>query len=96
MRFTSITPSAPEPSQYLEVVDDSGIRSDVGALERADSPAVKGPSWAAIDQRVIEAALIAPFGLSTTGVLVSERLDGEQCQRFHPVYGLDFSSLCLS
>ena len=44
----------------------------------------------------MEGSLIAPFGLVTTGVLLSERLDADQCQRFHPVYGLDFSSLCLS
>ncbi len=95
LRFTAVTPSRPVPGPYLDVVTDSGIRSDVGALER-DSETPKGPRWAAIDRDVVEGALIAPFGLRTTGVLLSERLDADQCLRFHPVYGLDFSSLCLS
>ena len=45
---------------------------------------------------MVEGALIAPYGVGTTGVLLSERLDAENCLRFHPVYGLDLSSLCLS
>ena len=45
---------------------------------------------------MVQGALIAPFGVRTTGVLLSERLDADQCLRFHPVYGVDFSSLCLS
>ena len=77
------------------MVTDSGVRSDVGALQR-DTRTPKGPRWAALDRDVVEGALIAPFGLRTTGVLLSERLDADQCLRFHPVYGLDFSSLCLS
>ena len=56
----------------------------------------RAPRWAALDRDVVEGALIAPFGLQTTGVLLSERLDADRCLRFHPVYGVDFSSLCLS
>jgi len=95
LRFEEVTPSLPVPARYLDVVTDSGVHSEVGALERdADTP--KSPRWAALDRDVVEGALIAPFGLRTTGVLLSERLDADQCLRFHPVYGLDFSSLCLS
>ncbi len=95
LRFDAVTPSMPVPGRYLDVVTDAGVRSDVGALER-DSDTPKGPRWAALDRDVVEGALIVPFGLRTTGVLLSERLDPDQCLRFHPVYGLDFSSLCLS
>jgi len=95
MRFNGITPAMPRPAPYLDVVTDSGVRSDVGALQR-DTETPKGPRWAALDRDVVEGALIAPFGLQTTGVLLSERLDADRCLRFHPVYGLDFSSLCLS
>ena len=93
--FADVTPSRPVPSPYLSVVSDVGVRSDVGALER-DEQTPKAARWAALDRDVVEGALIAPYGLRTTGVLLSERLDGNQCLRFHPVYGLDFSSLCLS
>jgi hypothetical protein len=95
MRFNGITPPMPVPAPYLGVVTDSGVRSDVGALLR-DTETPKGPRWAALDRDVVEGALIVPFGLQTTGVLLSERLDTDRCLRFHPVYGLDFSSLCLS
>ncbi len=96
LRFARVSPRLPAPAPYLELVDDAGVRSDVGALERDDSSTPKAPRWAAIDREVVRGALIAPFGLSTTGVLLSERLDAADCRRFHPVYGLDFSSLCLS
>jgi len=28
-------------------------------------------------------------------VLLSERMDVANCSRYHPVFGLDWSSLCL-
>jgi len=95
MRFDAITPRRPAPAPYLGVVTDSGVRSEVGALQR-DSETPKGARWAALDRQVVQGALIAPFGVRTTGVLLSERLDADRCLRFHPVYGVDFSSLCLS
>ena len=44
---------------------------------------------------MVAQALLAPYGVSTTGVLLSERLDAENCLRHHPVHGLDLSSLCV-
>jgi hypothetical protein len=48
-----------------------------------------------MDQRVVQDALVAPYGVATTGVLLSEHLDATNCLRFHPVFGTDLSSLCL-
>ena len=41
MRFNGITPPMPRPAPYLDVVTDSGVRSDVGALQR-DTETPKG------------------------------------------------------
>jgi hypothetical protein len=38
---------------------------------------------------------VAPYGVETVGVLMSERMDAENCTLYHPVFGLDWSSLCL-
>ena len=48
LRFTGVTPRLPVPAPYLDVVDDAGVRSDVGALQRDDSSTPKGPRWAGI------------------------------------------------
>ena len=66
-----------------------------GLLELEGLPASTAEEWAELDREVVEQALIAPYGVEQTGVLLSERMDAVNCRRFHPVYGLDWSSLCL-
>ena len=51
--------------------------------------------WASVDEDVVERAYRAPYGVATAGVLASKRLDMRRCARFHPVVGMDYSSLCL-
>ena len=48
-----------------------------------------------VDEDVVGRAYGAPYGVATAGVLASERLDMQRCARFHPVVGMDYSSLCL-
>lgn len=53
-------------------------------------------AYAAADRRVITQAHIVPLGFRRSTVLASERMDsGEDCTVLHPVYGIDFASLCL-
>ena len=71
------------------------IASRVGLLELEGPPAEQAGEWAELDREVVSEALLAPYGVTTTGTLLSERLDAENCLRFHPVHGLDLSSLCV-
>ena len=51
--------------------------------------------WAKLDTRVIDRAYLAPFGSEKRDTFLSERLDSDNCARFNPVYGNDYSSFCL-
>jgi hypothetical protein len=95
LRFASTTPAEPAPAPYFAPIDDSGVRSEAGALERGGTLASTADRWAGLDRNVVSDSIVAPYGVATTGVLLSDRLDAANCLRFSPVYGLDLSSLCL-
>jgi peptide/nickel transport system substrate-binding protein len=95
LRFTSTQPAVPHPARYLEPAGDALLASRVGLLELAGPPAEEAGRWAELDRDVVSDALLAPYGVGTTGTLLSERLDAENCLRFHPLHGLDLSSLCV-
>lgn len=95
MTFSSTDPVDPVPGAYLDAVDDAGVRSDAGVLERAGTAGQTASRWAALDERTVREAVVAPYGVGTIGVLASERLDVQNCLRFLPVYGTDLSSLCV-
>jgi hypothetical protein len=44
---------------------------------------------------VVNRAYLAPFGSEKRSTFLSERLDFDNCSRFNPVYGNDYSSFCL-
>ena len=51
--------------------------------------------WAALDRRLIDQGYVAVYGNPTRTTFLSDRMDFENCARFHPVYGNDYSSFCL-
>ena len=93
--FARLLPETPQPARYLEAVFDFGLESRIRVLELDGLPSESAEEWADLDREVMEQALMAPYGVEQTGVLLSERTDPVNCRRFHPVYGLDWSSLCL-
>jgi peptide/nickel transport system substrate-binding protein len=52
-------------------------------------------AWSSADERVVTEAYAIPLGTERRPIFVSERMDAENCARFHPVFGMDLSSLCL-
>ena len=96
LRFASSLPAIPHPARYLELADDPAFESRVGLLELEGPPTgQEAGRWAELDREIVSEALLAPYGVGTTATLLSERLDAANCLRFHPVHGLDFSSLCV-
>jgi hypothetical protein len=95
LRFTTRLPSVPHPARYLEAADDPVMASRVGLLEQEGMPTARESEWAELDRDLVAQALLAPYGVKRTGLLLSERLDAENCVRHHPVHGLDLSSLCV-
>ena len=39
--------------------------------------------------------MIVPYANSLRTLFLSERIDAANCARFHPVYGVDLTDLCL-
>ncbi|MDQ3644733.1 MAG: ABC transporter substrate-binding protein [Actinomycetota bacterium] len=90
-----VKPLLPLPGRYLQIVDDRVLERRIDLLEREASAEDSAGDWAALDLEVVEGAEVAPYGIETVGVLMSERMDPENCSLYHPVFGLDWSSLCL-
>jgi len=88
-------PSVPHPVRYLRAVDDPLLNGRVTLLALEGEPQDHADAWATVDRETVESARVLPYGVETVGVLLSERLDATNCRRFSPVYGLDWSSLCL-
>jgi ABC-type transport system substrate-binding protein len=95
LRFSTELPPLPHPAFYFRAIDEALLGSRVALLELEAPPGKVAGRWAELDHQVVERALLAPFGVATVGVLLSERLDAANCARFHPVHGIDLSSLCL-
>jgi peptide/nickel transport system substrate-binding protein len=95
LTFAAATPAIPHPAAYLGDVDDPVLAAQVELLEQQDDPEDARQQWADVDADVVTRAYGAPYGVATAGVLASERLDMQRCARFHPVVGMDYSSVCL-
>jgi peptide/nickel transport system substrate-binding protein len=93
--FTSSAAPIPHPTGYLAGLDDPVLAARAELLEQQDDPADVAQEWAAVDEEVVTRAYEAPYGLATAGVLASKRIDMMGCARFHPVVGMDYSSVCL-
>ena len=93
--FAAVAPAIPHPTGYLDGIDDPVLAARVELLEQQDDAGEAEQDWAAVDEEVVTRAYEAPYGVATAGVLGSERLDMQGCARFHPVVGMDYSSLCL-
>lgn len=93
--FAAAAPAIPHPTRYLDGVDDPVLAARVELLEQQADAGDAEQDWAAVDEEVVTRAYGAPYGVATAGVLGSKRLDMQSCSRFHPVIGMDYSSLCL-
>jgi peptide/nickel transport system substrate-binding protein len=95
LAFASSAPVLPHPSGYLATVDDPVLSARVDLLEQEADAGDSEDAWADVDEEVVKRAYVAPYGVATAGVLGSERLDMQNCARFHPVIGMDYSSVCV-
>jgi peptide/nickel transport system substrate-binding protein len=93
--LAAAAPAIPHPTGYLTDVDEPVLAARVELLEQQADAGDVEQDWAAVDEEVVTRAYGAPYGVATAGVLGSKRLDMQACARFHPVVGMDYSSLCL-
>jgi peptide/nickel transport system substrate-binding protein len=88
----------PTNSQNQGNVDIPEITKEIAELnlEPEITDEVAG-RWGELNQKLVEPenAAIAPYGHRKLATFFSERMDFENCSRFHPVYFNDYSSWCL-
>jgi len=95
--FTLIDGASIQPtnSPNFGNVDDPVINKLLARANRnPDLDAVAG-DYAAVDRRLLDEAHVAPYGNRKLSVFFSDRINFKDCTVWHPVYNLDYSSLCL-
>lgn len=109
--FANYFQDYPRPSSFFTLVDGASIQPanspnfgnvDDPKINRLIATANRNPDvdavasdYAAIDRRLIENADLAPYGNRKLSVFVSDRINFKDCTVWHPVYNLDYASLCL-
>jgi hypothetical protein len=51
--------------------------------------------WGELNKKLVERGWVVPYGHRKLATFLSERMDFDNCSRFHPVYFNDYSSFCL-
>jgi peptide/nickel transport system substrate-binding protein len=86
----------PTNNQNFGNVDDPEITKGIADLnkepEMTDDVAAQ---WGDLNKKLVERAWIVPYGHRKLATFLSERMDFDNCLRFHPVYFNDYSSWCL-
>ena len=59
--------------------------------EMTDEVAARGD----LNKKLVDRGWVAPYGHRKLATFLSERMDFDNCSRFHPVYFNDYSSFCL-
>lgn len=76
-------------------VDDEQINATLTRANRSPDVGAVAEDYAAVDKRLLDEAHLAPYGNRKLSVFFSERIDFEDCAVWHPIYNLDYASLCL-
>jgi peptide/nickel transport system substrate-binding protein len=86
----------PTNNQNFGNVDDPEITKGIAELnqepEMTDEVAAR---WGDLNKKLVERGWIAAYGHRKLATFLSERMDFDNCSRFHPVYFNDYSSFCL-
>ena len=86
----------PTNNQNFGNTDDPEITK--GIAEQNLEPEITekvAKTWGELNRELVEGAYTAPYGHRKLATFFSERMDFENCRRFHPVYFNDYSSFCL-
>ena len=76
-------------------MDDPEITKGIADLNKVADVTEAEPDWKDLNNKLVERGWVVPYGHRKLSTFVSERMDFENCTRFHPVYFNDYSSFCL-
>ena len=87
LRVERIAPLVAHPAAYLhrfQAAGDVALSNELIAAATASSADEAADAWAAADERVVAEAYATPLGYERAPVLLSERMDAENCAVVHP------------
>jgi peptide/nickel transport system substrate-binding protein len=85
----------PTNNQNFGNVDDPEITKGIADLNQEPDLTEAEDQWKDLNNKLVERGWIAPYGHRKLSTFFSERMDFDNCRRFHPVYFNDYSSWCL-
>jgi peptide/nickel transport system substrate-binding protein len=85
----------PTNNQNFGNVDDPEITKGIAELNKEPDLTKAEDQWKDLNRKLVERGWIAPYGHRKLSTFFSERMDFDNCRRFHPVYFNDYSSWCL-
>jgi len=85
----------PENNQNWSYTNDPVINAGIRRLRRAPDLQRVTSQWARLDRRVVEQAYLIPVVNRKFTEFMSERMDFKDCLGAHPVFNVDYTSLCL-
>lgn len=85
----------PTNNQNFGNVDDPQINAGIAKLNKESDPNSVADQWAALDQRLVDEAFVAPYGYRKLTTFMSDRMNFQDCALVHPLYINDYSSWCL-
>jgi hypothetical protein len=99
LRLERIAPAVAHPAPFLVPLTrrtfDSRLREAVAGGVRPSEGEDPDDAWAEADELVVTEGYAAPLGTERRPGFFSERIDVENCARFHPLFGVDLAALCL-
>jgi peptide/nickel transport system substrate-binding protein len=85
----------PTNNQNFGNTDDPEITKGIAELNQEPDLTKAEDQWKDLNRKLVERAWIVPYGHRKLSTFFSERMDFDNCRRFHPVYFNDYSSWCL-
>jgi peptide/nickel transport system substrate-binding protein len=85
----------PTNNQNYGNVDDPEITKGIAELNQEPDLTKVEEDWKELNNKLVERGWVAPYGHRKLATFLSERMDFDNCRRFHPVYNNDYSSFCL-
>jgi len=85
----------PTNNQNFGNVDDPEITKGIADLNEEPDLTKAEDQWKDLNNKLVERAWIVPYGHRKLATFFSERMDFDNCNRFHPVYFNDYSAFCL-
>jgi len=102
VRLLTARAPVPDPARFLAplaarvpLMVDAEVRLAADDLAAENDPDERARLAERVDADLVESAVIVPYANSLRTLFLSERIDAANCARFHSVYGVDITDLCL-